>query len=298
LAPIQKITITQALSDKLAILNQPVVTNYDIGVLLQSLYSIGKHRGKVLHIHKKYPEKNDFDTIVEELYANGILGRFEDSKSIHKIFGKRIDSEEELLCAINPFAYISHLSAMEYHGLTDNIPRVLIYSAPDPKNWKEFAHKKMEKDSNGSINESLPKLLPLNISKIGKKNIIAFNSIHAGAYINVKNTSLRVSSIGRTFLDMIRKPDLCDGIYSVLQTFEEHAETYSNLIIDEINLNGHKIDKIRVGYILDERVGIKDSRIDEWKKNVQRGGSRKLDPTNEYSSKYSEIWCLSLNIEE
>ncbi len=298
MVPTQKITITQALSDKLAILNQPVITDYEIGVLLQNLYSIGRHRGKALHINKKSPGKNDFATTIKELYANGILDHFENSKSIHKIFGKKIESEEEILCAINPFAYISHLSAMEYHGLTDNIPRVLIYSAPDPKTWKKFAHKKMERDSNGSINELLPKLLPLNIDKIGKKNIIAFNSIHTGAYINVKNSPLRVSSIGRTFLDMIRKPDLCDGIYSVLQTFKEHAEIYTNLIIDEINLNGRKIDKIRTGYILDERFGIKDPRIDVWKKNIQRGGSRKLDPTNEYSSKYSESWSLSLNIEE
>jgi predicted transcriptional regulator of viral defense system len=291
-------TITQALSEKLANLNKPVVTSYDVGVLLQKLYSERKLRDKTLNIKNKIPGTNDFKTQMDALYTNGILNNFKHFTSVHKLFGKKIESEEEVVCSINPFAYISHLSAMEYHGLTDKIPRVLIYSAPNLKTWKKFAYDRMEKDFKGVRNNALPKLSLIDIEKFGKKNIIAFNSVHTGAYINIKNSALRISSLGRTFLDMIRKPDLCGGIYTVIQSFEEHVDMYLNLIVDEIDRNGNKIEKVRAGYIIEERCGFKNNEtIDKWKSFAQRGGSRKLDPNNEYSSKYSEAWCLSLNIE-
>jgi predicted transcriptional regulator of viral defense system len=203
------------------------------------------------------------------------------------------------VCSIDPFAYISHLSAMEFHGLTDKIPRVLIYSSPDQKAWRTFAHKKMQKDFSGNKPDTLP-LLSLNkIKKFGKKNIIKFSSIHTGAYISIKNRALRVSSIGRTFLDMIRRPDLCDGIYNVIQAYEDYAEQYLDLILDEIDRNGNKIEKVRSGYIMEERCNIRNNpRIEKWKENAQRGGSRKLDPNNDYYPNFSKSWCLSINIED
>lgn len=297
----KKISAIRALSDKLAGLNQPVITDYDLGVHLHWLYSNQKYKGQALQIRKSKAEKSDFNRVVNALYKSGILSTFKKINSVHRIFGKKIKSEEEVVCSINPFAYISHLSAMEYHGLTDKIPRVLIYTAPEARKWKKFALKKMEKDYRGFANEELPMLISTIINKVGKKKLIKFNSIHTGAYVNTKDSSLRVSSIGRTFLDMIRKPDLCDGIYNVIQAYREHAELYLDLIIDEIDRNGNKIEKVRAGYLLEDsaRCNIKNNpRIEKWKEYVQRGGSRKLDPNNEYAPRYSETWCLSINIEE
>jgi predicted transcriptional regulator of viral defense system len=297
----KKISATKAFSGKLAEINQPVITDYELGVQLHWLYSKQKYRGQALRVKKKTAEQVDLQRIINALYKNEILSAFKKFKSVHRIFGKKIESEEEVVCSINPFAYISHLSAMEYHGLTDKIPRVLIYTAPEAKAWKEFAFKKMEKDYKGTVNKELPILTSTIMNKVGKKKLIKYNSVHTGAYVNTKNSPLRVSSIGRTFLDMLRKPDLCDGIYNVIQAYMEHAEMYLDLIIDEIDQNGTKIEKIRAGYLLedDERCNIKNNpRIERWKKYIQRGGSRKLDPNNGYAPKYSKTWCLSINIEE
>ena len=41
----------------------------------------------------------------------------------------------------------------------------------------------------------------------------------------------------------------------------------------------------------------KRTQIDEWAKNVQRGGSRKLDPEGPYRETFSERWSLSLNVD-
>jgi len=297
----KKISIQKALADKLSGLNQPVVSEYDLAVQTHQLYSAGKYQGQPLLIKKKCPETREINNAINKLSVTGILEPLKKVRGVYKIFGKNIDSEEEVVCSINPFVYISHSSAMEYHGLTDNIPRVLIYSSPDPKTWKKLAATKMENDFKGIELEEAPHLTSISIQQFGKKKIIKHSSKHVnpGAYINIKNSALRISSIGRTFLDMIRKPELCDGIYNIIKAYEDFAEQYLDLIVDEIDRNGNKIEKVRAGYILEERCGISNNaQIENWKKEVQRGGSRKLDPNNEYMSKYSENWSLSINIEE
>ncbi len=55
---------------------------------------------------------------------------------------------------------------------------------------------------------------------------------------------------------------------------------------------------MRAGYILDERLNIKNDRIEAWTKYAQRGGSRKLDPSSDYIPEWSEKWCISINIFE
>jgi hypothetical protein len=83
----------------------------------------------------------------------------------------------------------------------------------------------------------------------------------------------------------------------VLEVFRDHARTNLSLITDELNANGTAIEKVRAGYILEEECDIKaDPTIDSWRSYAQRGGSRKLDPHNEYSSTFSERWCLSINV--
>jgi predicted transcriptional regulator of viral defense system len=143
----------------------------------------------------------------------------------------------------------------------------------------------------------LPRLTRIHLMKIKKQNIHRYSSLHYGAFKIIKGKNLRVSTIGRTFLDMLRKPDLCGGIHHVIEIYKEFSNRYLNLIIDETDRHGNQIDKVRAGYILEEICGQKESEINNWIRFVQRGGSRKLDPTEEYSSTYSEKWCLSINID-
>lgn len=298
----KKLSIQKALTDKLSTLNQPVITEYDLTLQIYKLYFAGKYQDQPLLIRKKTPGDREILSAIKNLSKTGILEPFKNIASVYKIFGKNIESEEEVICSINPFVYISHLSAMEYHGLTDKIPRVLIYSSPNPKAWKKLAQEKKERDFRDNKLDILPRLSSIGIKQFGKKKLLKYSSVnYTRAYINIKNRMLRVSNIGRTFLDMIRKPDLCDGIYNVLQAYEDFAkqEPYVDLITDEIDRAGNKIEKVRAGYILEERCGIKShSTIESWKTHAQRGGSRKLDPNNVYMPKYSKTWCLSLNIEE
>ena len=116
--------------------------------------------------------------------------------------------------------------------------------------------------------------------------------------MKVKGQCLRVSSIGRTFFDMLRNPSLCGGIYHVLDVYEESVKRYLKVIVNELERHGSAIDKVRAGYVLEERLGLSDPCIDGWKEHIQRGGSRKLVADEPYKPVFSDNWCLSINIEE
>jgi len=189
---------------------------------------------------------------------------------------------------------------MAHHGLTERIPSALFVSSPDAKAWKQFAVERMEKDlkQDYAIYQSngLPILLRLKMDKIGRRDVHRFASSHLGAYVIVKGKTLRVSSLGRTFLDMLRNPELCGGMRHVMEVFEEQGTQYLPLIVKEIDLHGAKIDKVRAGYILEERMKLKDVTVESWAAFAQRGGSRKLDASAEYMPTWSDKWCLSLNL--
>lgn len=297
--------VNRAVALEIADLNQPVATLYQIAVIVFKLYVTRSYRGEhIASLKKTTPSRKDCIRIVRSLVDSGVL---EETRSVrheevYNFLGRERIVAEEIACVIDPFAYVSHLSAMELHGLTDRIGHMLIYSSPAPKKWRHFADEKMKMDAGEAhiqdyLTNDLPRLNRLNIKKIGKTRIHRYTSDHLGAFISVKDRCLRVSTVGRTFLEMIREPNLCGGIYHVLDVFDEFGKRYLKLIIDDIDRHGTKIDKVRAGYILEERMNLSEPRIESWRKFAQRGGSRKLVAGSSYSHEYSEHWCLSINVD-
>ncbi|WP_422365246.1 type IV toxin-antitoxin system AbiEi family antitoxin domain-containing protein [Pelagibius sp.] len=298
-------TVQKAAALEIGKLNQPVVTLYQVALIIFELYQAGSYRGeKLASLKKSHANRSDCTRNINALIENGVL---EESnavrhKEVFSVLGRESSSINEIACSVDPFAYISHLSAMEWHGLTDRIGRVLTYSSPPPKRWREHAWQKMQKDLGQQniqefFRQNLPQLKRLNVKKISRVSVHRYLSDHLGAFVSIKGRCLRVSTIGRTFLDMIREPNLCGGIRHVIDAYTEHAPRYQKQIIDEIDRHGTKIDKVRAGYVLEEHANITSPAINTWTEFAQRGGSRKLDANSPYSPDYSERWCLSLNLE-
>lgn len=290
----------KALALSLGELSSPIVTEYQLGLMVYRLYERKEYRGESINLQKVEAERGDYRKYRDQLITEGILS--EDRQLPHGVFtilGAKKWAPEDVVCLVDPFCYVSHLSAMEYHGLTDRIPAKLFISSPENTEWKQFAAKKMRKDL-GEKYESycelgLPRLTKVKFSRIGKNEVHRSNSRHLGAFKNVRGRDVRVSTIGRTFLDMLRQPDLCGGINHVIAVFQENAETYLRLIVDEFEAHGKKIDKVRAGYILDELMEIDNPRVKSWQSLAQRGGSQKLDASSEYLPEWSDRWCLSIN---
>lgn len=280
-------------------MNRPVVIDYHLGKIIQTLYNEKSYKGQAIRIEKSVPESRDYQRYLKSLLDTGILSVSKSfpAKMVFNILGPNDNSPGEIICSVDPFAYISHFSAMEYYGLTDKMVKTLFYSTLTHQAWRHASNQKMAQEIDDQRNYQLPTLGFLSPVKLGKTIVHCHRTKTAGGFQNISDSPLRVAKIGRTFLDMLQNPGLCGGIYHVIEVFKDHAEQYFNLIYPAIDKHGKSIDKVRAGYILEEHCGIKNNEIDQWQKFAQRGGSRKLDATQSYSHIYSEKWSISINIE-
>ena len=279
----------------------PVITSYQLGITVYKIYLKREFQGKEVRVSKSSPETREFSSLIKQCLIDGILNLNEDfpGLSVFNILGESNPTAEDIICTINPFAYISHISAMDYHGLTDRNPKVIHITTPPPRLWNKFAYERMEKDLGENypiyINSGFPLLRRITLKKVNKYSVNCYLSSHPGSFKNVKNRPLRVATIGKTFLDMLREPSLCGGMEHVLDIYQEYASRYLDLIVEEIDRHGKPIDKVRAGYILEELNKLSHPVITTWEEFIQRGGSRKLDPSEEYAPIYSKKWCISLN---
>lgn len=216
------------------------------------------------------------------------------------LFGRTSALPAEIVCSIDPFAYVSHLSAMEHHGLTDRFSKILYMTRPSLTSWKKQAEERMQKDLEDTYDEyrslGLPLLTRSKLDKINKTPVHFEERSQLGAFRHVSDTTLRVATIGRVFLDMIREPELCGGMQHALDVYKKEASRYLKFIVDEIDRHGKPIDKVRAGYLLSEVCHLQHPILERWETFAQRGGSRKLDATEEYAPHHSERWQLSINV--
>ncbi|MBN2327262.1 MAG: hypothetical protein JXR73_08905 [Candidatus Omnitrophica bacterium] len=279
----------------------PVITDYHLGLFVFRMHQEKIYRGRPITINKSVPEISDFRLLLKKCLSDGILNINKDfsGRVVFNILGASNSPAEDIACTVNPFAYMSHLSAMDYHGLTDRNPLTLYISSPSPSQWKHFAAERMKKDLRENFFDyretGFPLLKKILLKKVNKRPIHCFSSLHLGSYRNIKDRPLRVATIGKTFLDMLRDPNLCGGVEHVLDVYQEHAQDYLDLIVEEIHQHGKPIDKIRAGYILNELLGVSHPLITQWETFIQRGGSRKLDASGDYAPVYSKKWRLSIN---
>jgi predicted transcriptional regulator of viral defense system len=280
----------------------PVIVDYDLARLVFRAITDGNVEGRELRLIRRTPARADFFSVRRALIDRGTLT--EDRSLPHSVlrtgFHARPDPEA-IFCAIDPFCYVSHLSAMVYHGLSNRLPKLLFFTSPAPTQWRELANARMARDLGSEFNNfraaNLPSLVRHKVEKIqGLTLNLTQTSGFGGGFRIAQDGLLRVSTLGRTYLDMLRRPDLCGGMAHVIEIFEQSANEHLSLIIGEVDKHGSKIDRVRAGYILEDRCGLRDDRIDAWAADAQRGGSRRLDPEREYVPSFSERWMISINV--
>jgi predicted transcriptional regulator of viral defense system len=265
-----------------------------------SAYELGKLIYFANAIQDADNAKAEFQLLKDAVLNLHLLKALPGVPECFTLFGRGNTNAAELICALDPFAYVSHLSAMEHHGLTDRFSKTLYVSRPSITAWKLQAEQRMQKDLGDKFEHyhalKLPLLSYLSFSTLAKTPVHIHERSQLGAFRLVADSSLRVATIGRVFLDMLREPKLCGGIEHVIDIYRENAKRYLNLITDELDSHGKQIDKVRAGFILSEVCGLNNPAIDNWRSHVQRGGSRKLDAEAEYLPHHSPTWMLSINV--
>jgi predicted transcriptional regulator of viral defense system len=323
--------ISDALSAEIHRLKKPVITWFEVEQIVRRLYREGRYEGQSLMLRSSIPTSaaihaarssltdrdataiayNEFlDPSKAELRENErvsmnprtLVPDADFPGSVWRVTRVPDASPDELCCLVDPWCYVSHLSAMQQWSLSNRNPAALHLTRPKALLWRERAK--------AEVRARYPDLQPKEAlphprervtfpDTVRRRKISVFEPGYFGRFVAVPDSDARIATVGQTFWDSVHEPLLCGGMNHVLELWEQHAETHLEDIIDTLNdpeLHTKKIAYVRAGYILAERFGIKDARIDAWAGFVERGGSRKLDPERPYAPVFSERWMLSLNV--
>ena len=138
-----------ALALEIGRLHQPVVTDDHLGSMVFRLSQAKTYRGEPLdRLQKDVPERADYTRLLDGLMKDGILQRTKEvpNKDVFVVLGQDQAAAEDIICCVDPFCYLSHLSAMEYHGLTDRLPKLLFVTSLPQSQWGRLATERMQKD--------------------------------------------------------------------------------------------------------------------------------------------------------
>lgn len=277
----------------------PIITYYDFFVLGHSLFQQREWDGKPL---KRMPQGWD------QTRASNAIKRMEERRALvpdsdfrsgvwRVTQATRAGSAEEIVCIADPFAYVSHLSAMQRYSLTERSPKALHVTTPRRDLWNQLRNDRVHDDLPEIEGIDKPVLYrPGFKDTIRRRPVIMHISSHPWTPVPLSGEETRITSIGQTFADMITEPGLCGGMRHVLDVWERDADQWLPEIVAAVDQLNSKIAKVRAGYILSEVLGLDDPAIARWEAFAQRGGSRKLDPEADYLPEFSERWMISLNV--
>ena len=274
---------------------KPILTRFDFFRMICRLYR--ESSGKRLYLRNNAPDRGDYDRMKSILKKAGVIGTDRDYRvRVIRVLSISDLPAEDIICLVDPTCYLSHLSAMQRWGLTDRSPKALVLTRPDRKTAAAWLLAYRREALGGEDSNPFPLTVVGHPSHVRRRAVHVCESKVAGAFLKNRGSEIRLSTIGQTFLDMLQRPDLCGGMSHVLDAWEEHAETYLDEIVAAVDTATSGIVKSRAGHILEERLGLHHRGMEPWKAFAQRGGSRKLDPAQDFAPSFSETWMISLNV--
>jgi len=290
---------------------RPIVTNYELFRIVWDIYeNPSRYPVKIIR-RVKAPGYTQYSRVINDLSRERLIridpdfgssyGVLDTKTRVFRISEVPDAPAEDIACLVDPFAFVSHLSAMQRYGLTVRQPETLTLTTPKGKLWSQRRDEKMRQDYGFDPAEAeLDYFKPLQAitipEQLRNRKVHVRHSVRSYASQPIMDSFARIIEIGDLFVQMLDDPDLCGGMEHVLEIWEEHGEVYLDAIIRAVNEAPTDIIRVRAGYILEAHLEVDDPRIDAWKRCAQRGGSRKLNPSKPYGPPFSETWMLSLNV--
>ena len=290
----------------------PVISEYELFRLWRTILDLETLDGETIAIRSSSMTQSAWRRQVHSLVNNRHLrpdpdfyGQLEDlwnvsSPQHYKVF--RVSDipdcpAEDVICLIDPFAYVSHLSAMQRYGLTNRSPAEVNITTPAAAEWRELRTQKLAADWPSGKPEGPPLELLVLPDLIRGRSITRHRTNQPAKTQPIRGMHARIATIGETFVHMLDRPELCGGMRHVIEVWVKEARAYVSAIVEAVDSHTSSIIKVRAGYLLDEVLGIDDGRVGAWVRFAQRGSSRKLDASLPYLATFSEKWMLSVNVE-
>lgn len=115
------------IAEALAATSLPAISSYELSKAFYLKTSEISQRNKAF-----------FRAVVYQLQRLRLLSciPLQGGAEAYLLFGHSNATAKEIACSLDPFAYLSHLSAMEYHGLTDRFPKIVFMFTPSQSDWR------------------------------------------------------------------------------------------------------------------------------------------------------------------
>lgn len=287
--------LSRHIEERLIETGRPLVSNLWLYEQIAEAYQTRA----VAYLRGDRPTRAGFENTRDALRGRNIIARDIDYSGLLRVLPVSDGDPEEIACLADPFAYVAHLSAMSRYQLTDRRPTDLMLVTLSVR----AARERLRDDFLSAMSafpddylEGAPRVAaPAHPRSVRGRPVDVVQTSALGAAIPLRGTQARIATVGQAFLDMVDQPERCGGMEHVLDVWAAHANIYAPEIIDVVDRAPSAILKVRAGYILQERLGITDPRIEAWRAYAQRGGSRRLDSSRPYVERHSPEWMLSIN---
>lgn len=190
--------------------------------------------------------------------------------------------EFEIAMALTTPVAISHWSALNFHNLSDQIPRKVFLLIP-----RETTIPRQQKEDFGTCVVNGTTYV---FTRIKKERFFGFTL----SWIN--RSQICITDPERTLLDGLDKPQFCGGFDEVFHAFQRYRE---HIDLDKIISYALKMDTAiikRLGWVLSHLAFEKEhlGKLQE----VQSKGYRKLDCSGPNKGRCNSTWMIQENIYE
>ncbi|MCB9538087.1 MAG: hypothetical protein H6704_17675 [Myxococcales bacterium] len=135
----------------------------------------------------------------------------------------------ELPAAVSPHAFLSHYTALVLHDLTDDQPKTIYLAEPRPS--RRATKEDLGQEVIDAAMEASP-VLSKNRAEFGGYEIVWLETevperVQVSQAVEVGGRSLRVSTIEKTLLDAVVRPEYCGGVHQLPAAFRRATEALS-----------------------------------------------------------------------
>ena len=249
--------------------------------------------------HQRLGSSDTAETLVAKMQRLGHLSAIDGVEGVFVVavpFASVLPiSDEQILQEANPWAVLSHLTAMIHHQLTDSVSSSIYATAYAGLNRSRSP---LGTSSDDWMEMRLPKpRRPKHVDGVPIVWVAMKESLDWGSEVGYsQGIPVYVTDLERTLLDALRQPAKAGGTFEVLRAW---GEARKKMDIDRLVSYAERYDvrvlRQRVGFILNT-MGFDHERLHRWRKSLLRGGSMKLIAGREYGERYDVTWNISLNV--
>ncbi|WP_426734104.1 type IV toxin-antitoxin system AbiEi family antitoxin domain-containing protein [Myxococcus faecalis] len=249
----------------------------------------------------KAPESlEDIRAILTRLVRNGELTHAPSASFLYEVnapFARSgVLDEDEVLMEVQPFAALSHLTALYFHQLTEEFPQEAHMVLPSSKEGGLRPPGVSEEEwVTGRLS-----ILGHQPDRIAGRPVYWHRLAYAPAELGTaeyrpRSYPVRVTIPERTVLDGLMHPEWCGGLQNVLKAWVASRDTLDvPTVVELVDSMDKALLRQRAGFVL-ESLGLTHPDLDSWAATSKRGGSSRLAGAEPFSREYSERWNLSLN---